>query len=162
MNVVGSHYLLELYDCPVQLLDDREFVCEALRRAVEASGATLLGEISHSFDPQGVTALGLLAESHIAIHTWPEFSYLAADIFTCGERAVPAKACDYLVRVFQAASHELRPLVRAIPARPDGVQTRAASLSPPARPSAEQTAGEGEDDPCPAPNCEPISGSANI
>ena len=103
---------MELYDCPVVLLNDVEFVKQALIDSSEQSLSTLLEQVSHRFHPHGVTALGLLAESHIAIHTWPEHGYAAADIFTCGDRAVPVRACEFLVRAFQAERHELVQLER--------------------------------------------------
>lgn len=114
METIGTHYLLEMYGCPSHLLNDEIVVCNAMKEAVRCSGADLLGDISHHFHPQGVTALGLLAESHIAIHTWPEHGYVAADIFTCGTRAVPRKACEYLVEVFQSDRHELKKLTRGV------------------------------------------------
>jgi S-adenosylmethionine decarboxylase len=71
-----------------------------------------MGEVSHKFHPQGVTALGLLSESHISIHTWPEHGYAAADVFTCGDRANPQRACNYLLKAFEATRHSLTKLVR--------------------------------------------------
>ena len=114
MEAVGTHCLVELYDCPRELLDDEEFVKSALREAVDQGLATLLHEVSHHFHPQGVTALGLIAESHVAIHTWPEYGYAAADVFTCGQRAKAEQACLYLVRVFQAGRHSFRKLTRGV------------------------------------------------
>lgn len=74
--------------------------------------ATLLHEVSHSFHPQGVTALGLIAESHVAIHTWPEFGYAAVDVFTCGEKASAERACLFLVEALQAGRHSMVKLSR--------------------------------------------------
>ncbi len=68
--------------------------------------------MSYEFSPYGVTALVLLAESHISIHTWPENGYLAVDVFTCGEHTEPEQACHYLVEAFQACSHVLLKLPR--------------------------------------------------
>jgi len=87
-------------------------VKDALRGASNHGLATLMGEVSHHFQPQGVTALGLLAESHISIHTWPEHGYAAADIFTCGDRSNPQRAADFLIRRFRAVRHSLTKLVR--------------------------------------------------
>lgn len=112
MANIGTHCILELYGCPRTLLNDREFVKNAVRDATEHGLAALVGEVSHQFQPHGVTALGLLAESHISIHTWPEHGYAAADVFTCGETANPQRACVYLVRAFRAARHSLTKLVR--------------------------------------------------
>ena len=112
LAAVGTHCLLELYDCPAQLLNDRSFIKEALREAARKAKSTLLSEISHQFVPQGVTALVLLGESHISIHTWPENGYAAIDVFTCGEHTEPETACQYLARKFQAKKQALLTLPR--------------------------------------------------
>ncbi|RME39424.1 MAG: adenosylmethionine decarboxylase [Planctomycetota bacterium] len=107
LEQAGIHCIAELYDCPPALLDDEAFITASLREAANQGMATLLHEVSHRFHPQGVTALGLIAESHIAIHTWPEFGYAAVDVFTCGERASAERACLYLVEALQASRHTL-------------------------------------------------------
>jgi len=109
---IGTHCILELYDCPRELLDDHDFVRSTLRAAAEHGFATLLDEVSHKFHPQGVTALALIAESHLAIHTWPEYGYAAVDVFTCGHRARAERACAYLLRAFRARRHSLTRLSR--------------------------------------------------
>lgn len=108
----GTHCILELFECPFDLLNDELFVRDALVRASRRSLSTLLNITSHKFHPQGVTVLGLLAESHISIHTWPEHGYAAIDVFTCGQNADPAKACDFLIKHFAARSHQLKILSR--------------------------------------------------
>lgn len=112
METTGTHCIAELYECPRDLLNDENRVKEALRGAVSQGMATLLHEVSHSFHPQGVTALGLIAESHVAIHTWPEFGYAAVDVFTCGERASAERACLFLVEALQAGRHSMVKLSR--------------------------------------------------
>ncbi|MBU0639990.1 MAG: adenosylmethionine decarboxylase [Planctomycetes bacterium] len=112
MSTVGTHCLIELHGCPAESLNDQEFVRRALRDAVQAGGATLLEEVTHQFHPHGVTVLALLAESHLAIHTWPEHAYVAADMFTCGRRAQPERACLCLARAFRAQRHTLTTLPR--------------------------------------------------
>jgi S-adenosylmethionine decarboxylase len=101
-----------LYDCPPDILDDQSKINEALREAVHHARATLLKQVSNQFSPQGVTALGLLAESHISIHTWPEHGYAAVDIFTCGNRAMPERACSYLVDALLAGHHTVQRIER--------------------------------------------------
>jgi S-adenosylmethionine decarboxylase len=113
---IGSHWILEMYDCPPAVIDDLEHVRVALREAVKAARSTLLHEAAHAFEPQGVTALGLLAESHISVHTWPELGYAAADVFTCGEHATPQAACEYLAAALQAGRFELRYIERGVAA----------------------------------------------
>ncbi len=113
-DVVGIHCLLELRGCPGELLDDHDYVLEALREGARRAGATWLGQVSHRFTPQGVTAIGLLAESHITMHTWPEQGFAAVDVFTCGEVAVARIACEHLVAVFNASSHTLSEVERGM------------------------------------------------
>jgi S-adenosylmethionine decarboxylase len=92
-DAVGKHCILELYECHSSRLDDEAFLRDTITTAAKRAGATLLNLITHRFEPQGVTGLALLAESHISIHTWPERNFAALDIFVCGDcdphRAVP-------------------------------------------------------------------------
>jgi S-adenosylmethionine decarboxylase len=103
-----------MYDCPAAVIDDVTRVREALREAAKAAQSTLLHEQAHRFEPQGVTALGLLAESHISVHTWPELGYAAADIFTCGEHTAPEAACRLLVERLEAGRYEIRNFSRGV------------------------------------------------
>lgn len=109
---VGVHCILELYECPLELLNDLEFIKKALQEAALEAKSTLLKQIEFQFQPQGVTALALLAESHISIHTWPENGYLAADVFTCGEHSKPVEACRYLIDAFQSGKHTFMKMPR--------------------------------------------------
>lgn len=106
-ETIGKHYILELYDCPFETLDCEAVAAEAVREACQVGGLTLLNLQSHKFEPQGVTLLGLLSESHISVHTWPEHGYAAVDVFTCSDTCNTAKACDALARRLGASSREL-------------------------------------------------------
>lgn len=112
---VGSHCILELYDCSEALLNDADFVQQSLRDAAKQANATLLNEVLHQFEPQGITALALLSESHISIHTWPEVGYAALDVFTCGSHTDPEEACRYLIKAFRAGRNSLKKLRRNPP-----------------------------------------------
>ena len=83
--MVGTHYLVDIAAADPKFLDDEEFLRNLLESAARYAGATVLQTHSHKFDPQGVTAFCLLAESHISIHTWPEDGRCAVDMFTCGD-----------------------------------------------------------------------------
>lgn len=111
-SVVGKHCIFELQEGNPTLLDDEEFIKNALILAAEAAGATLLQVVTHKFDPQGVTGFALLAESHISIHTYPEYSYAAIDSFTCGEHTNPESACRSLKDAFQSKYGSMRLLDR--------------------------------------------------
>ncbi|MGH9382632.1 MAG: adenosylmethionine decarboxylase [Thermoanaerobaculia bacterium] len=99
---LGTHVLLDAWGAPFLVLDDPERVRSALEATVEAARLTLLAQELKQFEPQGVTALALLAESHLAIHTWPEHGAFAADLFHCGElslREIPALMHDLADRL---------------------------------------------------------------
>ncbi|MEM9136495.1 MAG: adenosylmethionine decarboxylase [Cyanobacteria bacterium P01_F01_bin.42] len=122
VNLAGRHCILELYECPGVLLNDQDFVRETLKQAAEVAQSALLGELSHQFEPQGVTALVMLAESHISIHTWPETGYAAVDVFTCGESTQPEAACRFIAKTLEAGRYELSTLFR------DGPEVRPQAL----------------------------------
>jgi len=111
----SKHFLLELYKCDREKLNDESFLRCILNRAAKLANATVLNLISNKFEPQGVTAIALLAESHISIHTWPESNYAAVDIFTCGQNMLPEIASQYLIQVFKAEEHSLRVIERNPP-----------------------------------------------
>ena len=97
MNVLGIHVMVELKECNPSLLDDLPYIREAMTQAADAAGATIIGESFHQFNPQGVTGILAISESHLCIHTWPEYGYAAADVFTCGETFDASKAARILI-----------------------------------------------------------------
>ena len=111
----SKHLLLELYRCDCEKLNDESFLRCTLNRAAKLANATVLNLISNKFEPQGVTAIALLAESHISIHTWPESNYSAVDIFTCGQKMMPELASQYLIESLMAKEHSLRVIERNPP-----------------------------------------------
>ena len=126
-DMVGKHCILELYDCDQSRLDDEAFLRTAITTAAKRAGATLLNLITHRFEPQGVTGLALLAESHISIHTWPENGYAAVDVFTCGDHTMPEQACRVMSEELRAGRHALRSFLRETPA---GLATELRTPSP--------------------------------
>ena len=114
-EMIGKHCILELYECDQSKLNDEAFIRTSLTSASKVAGATLLNMVTHRFEPQGVTGLALLAESHISIHTWPESRYAAIDVFTCGQQTMPEKACKSLFREFAAKTYLLKSFQRETP-----------------------------------------------
>lgn len=100
MKPLGRHLLIELWSCNDRI-NDPHAVEQSLVEAVEAAGATLLHVHVHQYAPQGVTGIAILAESHFAIHSWPENDYVAADLFTCGDSTNPQAAIAVLERNFE-------------------------------------------------------------
>ena len=111
----NKHLLLELYRCDYEKLNDESFLRCTLNKAAKLANAKVLNLISNKFEPQGVTAIALLAESHISIHTWPESNYSAIDIFTCGHNMLPELASQYLIEALKAEEHSLRIIERNPP-----------------------------------------------
>ena len=95
---MGDHFLLNLYGCGVEKLNNEKFIVEMFEQAVVEGKMTLLNLMTHKFEPQGITAVALLAESHISIHTWPEEGSCAVDVYTCGTTGRPRLACDYIIK----------------------------------------------------------------
>jgi S-adenosylmethionine decarboxylase proenzyme len=89
--------MMELEDCDKELLNDLDSLKEAMLTAANEAGATVLGDSFHRFSPQGISGVVIIAESHLCIHTWPEYGYAAADIFTCGDSVQPTKAAELLI-----------------------------------------------------------------
>ncbi len=131
MDTQSTHYLVELWDADPEPLgsvaETRRIVEEAARRA----RVTVLHSSFHGFRPGGVSGVVVIAESHITIHTWPEARYAAADIFTCGEAAMPEEAARYLAEAFGSGHAEITRLVRGVRREGDrGALPRSARTAP--------------------------------
>ena len=92
MTVIGKHITADMYGCKFELLDDRDYIKQAVLAAIAEGQLTLLQYTDHPLTPQGVAAIALLTESHISVHTYPHLGYAAVDIFTFSEAALPTKA----------------------------------------------------------------------
>ncbi|MCS7140423.1 MAG: adenosylmethionine decarboxylase [Candidatus Nezhaarchaeota archaeon] len=95
---LGRHIIIELYSCPPNLINDEAFIKNVMIEAVKVANGNVCGAFFHKFNPQGLTGVVIISESHISIHTWPEYGYAAVDVFTCGERMDPWKAYNYIVK----------------------------------------------------------------
>lgn len=115
MKALGIHLLIELCSCNRQKLDDMDYLERTLAQAAEIAGATVLKTAFQNFNPQGVSGVVVIAESHLTIHTWPEYGYAAIDIFTCGTRVDPWKAAVYLRQEMEAVDMQVRDFQRGIP-----------------------------------------------
>ena len=95
---LGRQILCDMWGC--EGLEDADLAESALQEATRAGNATLIRSFVHRFSPHGITALALIAESHVALHTWPEYGYASVDIFTCGD-ADPEAILDSLIEAYQ-------------------------------------------------------------
>jgi S-adenosylmethionine decarboxylase len=108
---LGKHCTLEVYGVKSELLDDLDFIDQTLRQAAIKSGATILNSVFHKFDPQGITFILLLAESHLSIHTWPEKGCAAIDIYTCG-LSNPESSMWHIIEQFNPKAHSTKSFLR--------------------------------------------------
>ena len=115
MKALGIHLLIEFYSCNRRTIDDKGALENIMAHAAEVAGATVLKTAFQDFNPQGVSGVVVIAESHLTIHTWPEHEYAAVDIFTCGETVDPWKALNYLKEELQAHDLEVRRFNRGLP-----------------------------------------------
>lgn len=114
-NTLGLHLIADFYDA--KALIDPVPAQGALRKAAEAAGASLLDVNTHDFGARaGFTGVALLAESHISIHTWPEYDYAAIDIFMCGD-ARPDLSLKVLETYFAPRRTEIQRISRGTPQR---------------------------------------------
>lgn len=111
MKYLGKHYILELYDCPADLLSDPQFIEKKMNTAAIKMEASIVNSNFHHFNPYGVSGVIIIKESHLTIHTWPEYGYAAIDIFTCGKIYMD-KGIDYLKTHLKAKGSEVKKLGR--------------------------------------------------
>lgn len=120
MRILGRHLIVEFTECDRELLDNTELLEAHMKEAVRRSGATIVQSVFHRYNPHGVSGVIVIAESHLSIHTWPEYGYAAVDFFTCGESVDPYRAFEYMREALGAESvvSELR---RGIPSGQDEI-----------------------------------------
>ncbi len=114
MSALGRHILAEFYGCPMEILSDLEQIKQSMVAAALEAGAEVKETVFHQFSPQGVSGVVVISESHLAIHTWPEFGYAAVDVFTCGQTVDPWVSCNYLKQTFSAQNMLAREIKRGI------------------------------------------------
>lgn len=111
---LGHHILAEFYDCDPNVLNNVERIEEHMVGGAKACGATVIGSHFHHFSPYGVSGVVIISESHLAIHTWPEYGYAAVDLFTCGTECDPKVAYEYLKNTMNAGSAHYTELSRGL------------------------------------------------
>jgi S-adenosylmethionine decarboxylase len=110
MKAIGRHLILEMWGC--ENLNSVEVAEQALREMVVALDVNLLDLKAYPFSPVGVTAMAIVSESHLVIHTWPEYGYAAVDVFTCGARREPDAAVPVLRKYFKPERIQVMEMTR--------------------------------------------------
>lgn len=115
MKQLGRHILAEFTGCDCSILNDIERIRKDLMEAARQSRATIVDTVFHQYNPHGLSGVVVIAESHISIHTWPEYGYAAVDFFTCGDQVDPWKACHYMKDRLNCQKMHTREISRGIP-----------------------------------------------
>lgn len=115
---LGIHILAELHDCDFQKLDDLVLLENAIIKAVEIAGASLVDTMFHKFSPQGVTGIALIMESHLSIHTWPENNYAAVDFFSCNHSMKITEAIEHISTMVNCKNLTIKNIDRGISLSP--------------------------------------------
>jgi S-adenosylmethionine decarboxylase proenzyme len=114
LNALGRQILVEFYQCDAEKLNDQKHIASAMREAALRSGATIVEDVFHLFNPHGISGVVVIAESHLSIHTWPEYGYAAVDLFTCGDEIIPERAFEHLKDQLGAGNYSVMELKRGV------------------------------------------------
>lgn len=115
MKKLGQHLLAEFTGCDTTILNSIDQIEKILIESARRSGATIVDSVFHCYNPHGLSGVVVIAESHMSIHTWPEYGYAAVDFFTCGDRVDPWAACRYMREKLACTDMQTRELLRGIP-----------------------------------------------
>jgi len=105
---------VELKDCDPEILKSLDKVKNAMVSAAKRARATIIDVSFHEFSPFGISGMVVIAESHLSIHTWPEYGYAAVDIFTCGDIIKPEVAAQFLIEKFRCKNPSVVEMKRGI------------------------------------------------
>lgn len=114
MYALGTHLLVELRECNPEILRSFDRVRSIMVSAARDAKATVIDVSFHEFNPFGISGVVVIAESHLTIHTWPEYNYAAVDIFTCGDIIKPEVAASYLITEFECKNPSIVEIKRGI------------------------------------------------
>mgnify|MGYP000212135719 CR=1 FL=1 len=104
-KVYGKHVYGSLYGCDPNLLSSSEYLKNTVIRAAKEGNMTLLDVKFWCIDP-GISLIAIVLESHISIHTWPEYKFATVDVYTCGQHTRPEDAFMYIVKALKAKHYE--------------------------------------------------------
>jgi S-adenosylmethionine decarboxylase len=115
MGGLGSHILIDLWGVPGELLDDADTLVRLLEDCAREGGARVVESRTHRFAPHGVSGVVILGQSHLAIHTWPELGFAAADVFTCGRSGICRRVAEAVVSRLGPQRYDLHVMERGAP-----------------------------------------------
>jgi S-adenosylmethionine decarboxylase proenzyme len=102
MTSLGTHELYDFFECDSAVLNDTSFIRDAMVTAAKECGAKVVTDVFHEFNPHGVSGVVVIAESHLAIHTWPEYGCAAIDVFSCSDKVDLVRLREILAQAMGA------------------------------------------------------------
>lgn len=114
MKALGKHLIVELYDCDQKLISDVDYIQNVMMECAKIANTTIIDSVFHKFNPYGVSGVIVVAESHLAIHTWPEHRFASVDFFTCGEHSDPWKSFKIIKKKLKAKHFSITKMQRGI------------------------------------------------
>jgi S-adenosylmethionine decarboxylase len=96
LGALGYNIFADMYGCDASILNDVEYLRAVMKEAARKGNMSVVRTIFHRYEPHGVTGVVIVKESHLAIHTWPEYSFASVDIFLCGTNSNPYEALKYI------------------------------------------------------------------
>lgn len=124
LKTLGRHILIEYYGCDEAIIENNKLIEELMNEAAKRSGATIVDSVFHYFNPYGVSGAVIIEESHLTIHTWPEYQYASVDVYTCGDSVDPWIAANFLEKEFCARKSESFEIPRGMADKIQNVATR--------------------------------------
>ena len=123
MDTKSQHLLVEYFECNSNTLEDNDLIEALLNQAAQAANVTIVQSVFHKYSPQGVTGVVIIEESHLSIHTWPEYGYASVDFYTCGD-GLPEKAHEVITKGLSARRSEKLMIDRGLSMKTQSVKIR--------------------------------------
>lgn len=114
VDYLGRQVTVDFFDCDKVLLNDQDAIEKLMISAAKASKATVVKSLFHKFNPYGVSGVVVISESHLAIHTWPEYGFASVDVFTCGPVVDPRVCQRHLAKALKSSRSEYHEFKRGI------------------------------------------------
>lgn len=114
IDQLGRHILVEFYNCDEDVLKNHSYIEEIMCEAARRAKATVVTSCFHKFNPWGVSGAVIIQESHLTIHTWPEYGYASVDLFTCGDSVNPWVGFSYLEENLKSERSESTEVSRGV------------------------------------------------
>lgn len=111
----GRHTLCNMEGIDSENIDNIDYFIALLRNAVATTNATLVDVVYNNFVPEGMSVIAILRESHVAIHTYPEYQALFLDVFTCGKQADPEKIVSHIISELNPKQYSRQTIIRSSP-----------------------------------------------